>query len=98
MGIPDGGFWVEVKFKDYSSRSTYMHIYFEFWQWGAFNMVNIYMYWERNPLIQTINRIAVHRLYLTWCGKLSETTLFSNHWATGQFRSAFPVSEVQLSV
>ncbi len=49
MGILDGGFRVEVKFNDYSSRSTYTHIYFEFWLWGSFNMFNIYMYRERNP-------------------------------------------------
>ena len=41
MDILNGGFWVEVRFKDYSTRSTYMHIYFEFWLWGAFNMFNI---------------------------------------------------------
>ncbi len=50
MGIRGGGFWVEVRFKDYSSRSTYNHIYYGFWLWEAFNMFNIYMYWERNPL------------------------------------------------
>ncbi len=50
MGILGGGLWVEVRFKDYSPRSTYIHIYFEFWLWGAFSMFNIYMYWERNPL------------------------------------------------
>ncbi len=50
MAILGGGFWVEVRFKDYSPRSTYMHIHFEFWLWGVFNMFNIYMYWERNPL------------------------------------------------
>ncbi len=30
MAVIGGGFWVEVRFKDYSSRLTYMHIYFEF--------------------------------------------------------------------
>ncbi len=41
-----GGFWVEVRFKDYSSRLTYIHIYFEFWLWE----VSV-IYWERNPLM-----------------------------------------------
>ncbi len=56
MGILDGGFWVEVRFEDYSSLLTYMHIYFEFWLWGAFNMFNIYMHWERNPLTTTAGK------------------------------------------
>ena len=40
-----GGFWVEVRFIDYSSRLNYMHIYFEFWLWE----VSV-IYWEQNPL------------------------------------------------
>ncbi len=51
MGILGGGFWVQVRFQDYSPMLTYTHIYFEFWLWEAFTMFNIYMYWERNPLI-----------------------------------------------
>ncbi len=45
MGIQGGGFWVEVRFKDYSSRLTYIHISFEFWLWEV-----SLIYWERNPL------------------------------------------------
>ncbi len=80
MGILGGGFWVKVKFKDYSSRSTYIHIYFEFWLWEAFNMFNIYMYWERNPLIAVclvlfpfvlVDLESLHSVWLT--GVVHET-------------------------
>ncbi len=54
MDILGGGFWVEVRFKDYSPRSTYNHIYFEIWLWE----VSV-IYWERNPLNKLMKKRSV---------------------------------------
>ncbi len=35
--MPGGGIWVEVKFKDYTPRLTFMQSKIEFWPLGAFS-------------------------------------------------------------
>ncbi len=92
MGILDGGFWVEVKFKDYSSRSTYIHIYFEFWPWE----VSV-IYWERNSLnccedrFENLSRTwYIHPYQLSAClecfwqtSTVDGLTKLSSLWALG---------------